>query len=152
MKNIDYSASAVKMVNPPEIKVLLGELQKLKADMLILNEQAEKLIPQDLKDRMSICSKYISEKEADVKLAIDIFGSYQDLEQGQYAVKQRKVSKSYNAEKFEAIYPQYSPAVIIKAVDTTKLNGLIKGGLLTENYLKTLDIIHESESFAYVIR
>ena len=152
MKNIDYSASAVKMVNPPEIKVLLGELQKLKADMLILNEQAEKLIPQDLKDRMSICSKYISEKEAGVKLAIDIFGSYQDLEQGQYAVKQRKVSKSYNAEKFEAIYPQYSPAVIIKAVDTTKLNGLLKGGLINDWELKEKGVLKETESFAYIIK
>ena len=152
MKNTDYSASAVKMVNPPEIKILLGELQKLKADMLILNEQVDALIPQELRDRIEICQKWIIEKELDIRLAVDMFGSYQDLEQGQYAIKQRKISKSYDAQKFEAIYPQYSPAVIIKAVDTTKLNGLIKGGLITNDELILHAITKETESFAYIIK
>ena len=152
MKNIDYSASAVKMVNPPETHTLLGELKNLKADLLVLNEQVDALIPQELRDRIEICQKWIIEKEVDIRLAVDMFGSYQDLDKGWYAIKQRKVSKSYNAEKFEAIYPQYSPAVIIKAVDTTKLNGLIKGGLITNDELILHAITKETESFAYIIK
>ena len=152
MKNTDYSASAVKMVNPPETHTLLGELKNLKADLLVLNEQVDALIPQELRDRIEICQKWIIEKEVDIRLAVDMFGSYQDLDKGWYAVKQRKVSKSYNAEKFEAIYPQYSPAVIIKAVDTTKLNGLIKGGLITNDELILHAITKETESFAYIIK
>ena len=152
MKNIDYSASAVKMVNPPETHTLLGELKNLKADILVLNEQVDALIPQELRDRIEICQKRIIEKEVDIRLAVDMFGSYQDLDKGWYAVKQRKISKSYNAEKFEAIYPQYSPAVIIKAVDTTKLNGLIKGGLITNDELILHAITKETESFAYIIK
>ena len=81
-----------------------------------------------------------------------MYGSYQDLDKGWYAVKQRKVSKSYNAEAFEKTYPQFAPAVIIKTVDTTKLNGLIKGGLLAEDDLVDVHIIKESESFAYIIK
>ena len=152
MKNTDYSASAVKLCNPESIGFLLAQYHAELAAIQTLNDEIQKLIPKELTDKIAEYQKSHSECEVELRKVIEEQGSYQDLEKGWYAVKQRKVSKSYNAEKFEAIYPQYSPAVIIKAVDTTKLNGLIKGGLLTENYLKTLDIIHESESFAYVIR
>jgi hypothetical protein len=151
-KNTDYSASAVNLVNPIETKELLEELQKMKANQLILKEQVDKLIPQELKDRMEINLKWMVEQETRIRLSIDTFGSFQDLEDGWYAVKQRKVSKSYNAEAFEKIYPQYTPAIIIKAVDTTKLTGLIKGGLLDEAGLKNNGVIKESESFAYIIK
>ena len=151
-KNTDYSASAVNLINPPETHTLLKELKRLKFDLLVLNEQVDALIPEELRDRREICQKWISEKESDIKLACDMYGSYQDLDKGWYAVKQRKVSKSYNAEAFEKTYPQFAPAVIIKTVDTTKLNGLIKGGLLAEDDLVDFYIIKESEWFAYIIK
>ena len=152
MKNTDYSASAVKMVNPPETHTLLGELKNLKADLLVLNEQVDALIPQELRDRIEICQKWIIEKEVDIRLAVDMFGSYQDLDKGWYAVKQRKVSKSYDAQKFKSIYPSFTPVVIIEAVNEKALSGLIKGGLLTEDELEVHDIVKKSESFAYIIK
>ena len=151
-KNTDYSASAVNLKNPQEVLVEMVKLKGLYDNLLVLQNQLETYIPKELKDRIEICQKYISEQNAQVRLSVDTFGSYQDLEQGWYAVKQRKVSKSYNAEAFEKTYPQFAPAVIIKAVDTTKLNGLIKGGLIDEPLLKGSGIIKESESFAYIIK
>jgi hypothetical protein len=151
-KNTDYSASAVNLINPPETHTLLEELKRLKVDLLVLNEQVDALIPQELRDRREICQKWISEKESDIKLACDMYGSYQDLDKGWYAVKQRKVSKSYNAGLFRTFFPDFSPAVIIETIDTTKLNGLLKGGLLTEDGLKRSGIQEEKEWFAYIIK
>ena len=71
---------------------------------------------------------------------------------GWYALKQRKVSKSYKPEPFEKAYPQFAPAVIIKAIDTSKLTGLIKGGLVNEAQLEADGVLVCTESFAYIIR
>ena len=164
MKNTDYSASAVKLCNPESIGFLLAQYHAELAAIQTLNDEIQKLIPKELTDKIAEYQKSHSECEVELRKVIEEQGSYQDLEKGWYAVKQRKVSKSYNAEAFEKTYPQYAPAIIIKAVDTTKLNGLLKGGLITEQDLRKRmpafaedtvgndPIMHESESFAYIIK
>ena len=164
MKNTDYSASAVKMVNPPEIQSMLETYHLTANRVKELQTKIDALIPQNLKDELNAEVLMMGAEVDSIKDVINQLGSYQDLDKGWYAVKQRKVSKSYNAEAFEKTYPQYAPAIIIKAVDTTKLNGLLKGGLITEQDLRKRmpafaedtvgndPIMHESESFAYIIK
>jgi hypothetical protein len=153
-KNTDYSASAVNLCNPPEVgEVLRGQIAR-QLTLKQLKQQADDCVPEELRQKIQALGDEIVKENDGLREYIDTFGSYQDLELGIYAVKQRTVSKSYNAVAFERIYPQYAPAVIIKAVDTTKLNGLIKGGLLNEDDLKHPDmgVIKETESYRYIIK
>ncbi len=151
-KNTDYSASAVKLCNPPEVEGLLRELQNEQTALNQLQNQADASIPEAIKVSISATQVRVEILSKNIRQAIDDFGSFQNVDKGSYAVKQRKLSKSYNAESFEKTYPQFSPAVIIKAVDTTKLNGLLKGGLLDEARLEADGVLKISESFAYIIR
>lgn len=151
-RNTNYESSAVNLNNPPEVKELLEGLLAERQVLSIMVENAQCYIPKEIKDQINRQTEKLAELDALVKGAIELHGSYQDTESGHYALKQRKVSVSYNAERFEYLYPQYSPAIIIKAVDATKLKGLIKGGLLTDEALKAGDVAKESESFVYIIR
>ncbi len=148
----DYSASAVNLCNPETVEVLITALSNITELRNALEEKAQALIPDEIKENLKKADDKITELQQQIKEAVDTHGSFQDLAIGWYAVKQRKVSKSYDASLLETAYPQYAPAVIIKAVDTTKLTGLIKGGLLDEAQLKAGNIIQEKESFAYVIK
>jgi len=148
-KNTDYSASAVNLKNPIEvseaiskIKDLQNELDNLDATMHAYPEYQQMIEKQQ---EMAIRRK-------ETETLIECFGSYQDVDKGWYGVKQRAITKSYNAGLFESCFPEFAPAVIIKAVDTVKLNGLLKGGLLTEEGLKRANILEEKESFRFIIK
>lgn len=153
-KNIDYSASAVNLTNDYHLVDLMRRLGDHEQKLHALQNTAQSLIPDDLKESIRCTEEMVKNFYDDVRQAIGEFGSYQDVEHGVYALKQRKVSVSYDAARFEYLYPQYAPAIIVKAVDAAKLKGLIKGGLLNEEDLKHPDvgIVKETESFAYVIR
>jgi len=95
----------------------------------------------------------ISDTKAQIRAMIDALGSYQDLKAGHYALKYRRVSKEYHADKFAGNpYDQYRPAVIAEAINVQALNGLIKGKLLDEADLIQHGIITEKENFAIVIK
>lgn len=153
MTNIDYSKSAVNLNNPitiqPMLELLKGAQATLEERRAELKEKNKELMA-EIERRETEISNLITE----IKLEIDRAGSYQDLTNGFYAVKQRKVSYSYDPSRFETKYPEFAPAVIQKAVNAVKLNGLIKGGLLKMEDLLHPDIqvAKESESFAYIIK
>ncbi|MFH0769431.1 MAG: hypothetical protein V1932_07725 [Chloroflexota bacterium] len=151
-RNTDYSASAINLVNPPEVKDCLIELDRLQRQLVSLCDERDALIPSHLREAIAFYQKGIAEQTEGIRGFIDTFGSYQDTVNGVYAVKQRKVSKSYSAEPFEKCYPQFAPAVIIKAVNEKTLIGLIKGGLLEEARLEADGILKCTESFAYIIK
>ena len=151
-KNTDYSASAVKLCNPPEVEGLLLDLQNEQTSVEQLKNQANALIPDELKVKIGQAEFTVAKLSTEIRRVIDKEGSYQDIEVGWYALKQRKVSKSYKAEPFEKNYPQFAPAVIIKAIDTAKLTGLIKGGLINEGQLEADGVLVCTESFAYIIK
>ena len=152
--NTDYSASAVNLTNPPEVVSAMNEyisfvsyIANLKAQLEAYPEWEElKKAEQRLADH----NKYI-------KTLIDEFGSYQNVGKGEYALKQRRVSLSYDVSLFKDAFPQFAPAVIREIVDISKLNGLIKGGLINQDDLTKptpsgLKITTETESYAYIIR
>jgi len=155
-KNTDYSASAVNLTNHMEVFNAISRIKVMQSDIEMLDAtlhaypEYEQMV--EKQQEMAVLRK-------EAEQLIEQYGSYQDTEKGWYGVKQRKVSVSYNAGIFEGKYPQFAPAVIIKAVDTTKLKGLIKGGLITEEELRQswdgkggASVVTETESFAYIIK
>lgn len=146
----DYSDSAVNLCNPPDIGVKLAELASRKAEATMFEgELADNKSWKLLKE----AEQAISDTQAQIRAMIDALGSYQDLKAGHYALKYRRVSKEYHAEKFVGNpFDQYRPAVIAEAINVGALNGLIKGKLLTETDLKLLGVITEKENFAVVIK
>ena len=153
-KNIDYSASAVNLTNPVQLQVDLRALDGLAKQIEELQAKMDACIPQELITSMDSLQTQRRACEVGLRSDIESYGSFQDLSLGWYAVKQRKVSVSYDAARFKFLYPQYALAVIIESVDTAKLKGLLKGGLLREEDLKHPDvaIAKESESFAYIVK
>jgi len=152
MKNTDYSASAVNLKNDINLAIDLQAYHGLSDQIKELQIKIDAAIPQEMKDQLSSWQTQLNACGEAVRTDIEQYGSYQDLDKGWYAVKQRKISKSYNAGLFRTYFPEFAPAVIIEAIDTTKLNGLIKGGLLNEEGLKRVSILEEKESFSIIIK
>lgn len=151
-KNTDYSKSAVALLNPQVVEISLIQLNNFQRRLNEVNEAMTAAIPQNLKDEAQQLTDLIGNINKVIREQIESNGSYQNLDQGWYAVKQKKVSKSYDARVFKLAYPQYSPAVVIETIDTAKLTGLIKGGLITEDDLKTNGVVTETESYSYIIK
>jgi hypothetical protein len=151
-KNTDYTASAVNLKNNINLAIDMKAFRGLSAQIEELKKKMDEFIPLEMKASLESLECQLNACYAGIKTDIDQYGSYQNVEDGIYAVKQSKKSKSYKAEPFEKTYPQFAPAVIIKAVDTTKLNGLIKGGLLDEARLEADGILTITETYAYIIK
>jgi hypothetical protein len=153
-KNTDYSASAENLTNPLELELDLRAIKGLGNQIAELQTKIDSLIPIEMKDLMTSLQVQLNAATQGAKSDIDTYGSYQDLVNGMYAVKQRKVSVSYNPERFKRLYPQFAPAVIIETVDTTKLDGLIKGGLIDAESLKhpNVRIASEKVSYVYIVK
>jgi hypothetical protein len=151
-KNTDYSQSALMLTNPPAVEVALMELLTKQQVLDDLKAQAAALIPQELTDRIAQAATAVAEKNAEVRQAIDNFGSYQNLTTGWYALKQVKVKREYLAEPFIENFPKFAPAVIEQTVNVKALDGLVKGHLITEDDLKGAGVINESKSYAYIIK
>lgn len=151
-KNMDYSKSAVNLTNPGELIPQLAVLLALKGSKEVITQEIQEAIPKELNQKLLDITAEIAKVEETIKETIEKFGSFQNVEKGVYALKQRKVSRSYDAGVFKLAYPTYAPAVIVETVDTVKLGGLIKGGLITEESLKINGVVEEKESFQYIIK
>ncbi len=152
--NPDYSASVVNLRNPQEVYALLVELYAAQANVSSLDATLRAMPEyEDMKRFEKKVADLIAELKGTAERPgmIDALGSYQDVENGHYALKQRKVSKWYDAKRFKANYPQY-PSAILETMNLPVLEGLIKGGLLTEQDLDTHQVIKREETFAYIIK
>lgn len=148
-KPVDYTNSAENLCNPEEIGTKLVELSYLKGKQ----RQAEQILAdmttyKELQETL----KLISDTIAQIKDMVDAQGSYQNLEEQLYAVKYRRISKSYRAQPFIENYPKYAPAVIVQSIDVKILDSLLKGGLLNIEDLKDKGVVEEIVSFAYYVR
>jgi len=150
-KNTDYTNSAENLCNPGEVMDLLVQFhaeQAIKATLEgKLREQCSELV-----DGIAKSEEVISQIQKQIKEAIDQFGSYQDLESGEYAVKYRRMSKSYDVGAFKRNYPDFVPAVVTETLNVKAIEGLIKGKLLSEEALKLNKILSESPTYAFYIR
>ncbi len=151
-KNTDYSASAVNLTNDYHLSDLTHRLMDNEQKLCALRNKVESLIPDDLKESIRCTEEMIKNFYDDIRLAIGEYGSYQDVEHGVYALKQRKVSVSYDPKQLRFKHPKEAELVIEESVNATKINGLIKGGLLNQADLKLEGVTKETESFAYIIK
>jgi hypothetical protein len=149
-KNMDYSASAVNLINPLVVGAALDVLHGYQTDLNIVEQDIVNAVPPELLQKKNEIQKFIEGQNQVIRGMVDSFGSFQDLESGYYAVKQRRMTRSYDAEKFELYFPNFAPAILTKSVNVPALQGLIKGKLLTEESI--LPIIKETETFAYIIK
>mgnify|MGYP001616783495 CR=1 FL=1 len=148
-KNPDYSNSAVNLCNPPEIGRKLMDYQDCQAKVRTLEANLQ-AIPefQDLQD----CQKKLAELNAQIRSMVDAQGSYQDIDNGFYAVKYVRKSKVYSVEPFKEHYPKYVPAVVVETINVKALEGLVKGGLIPEADLEMYKVFTTDISYAYVVR
>ena len=147
-KNPDYSASAVNLCNPLEVgpKLMQYQVYQAKVRTLEANLQA---IPEF--QELQACQKEIADLNAQLRGMIDAQGSYQDIEQGFYALKYRRESINYRPE----LVRQYAPSkvasfVLIESVDSKALDALVKAGQLTPEVARQCGEV--KESYAYIIR
>ena len=147
----DYSKSAVKLCNPPEVKTLLEKLKfeqaKLTQLEVELRESNGKLMGKIAGQTAEVTGLQLAIREA-----VEEHGSYQDIENERYAVKFARVSKSYHIEPFKQYYPKESPMVVTEAINVEALKGLMKGKILDEETLKRQKVITETESFVFYVR
>jgi len=152
-KGPDYSASAVELCNPPKVKELLDKLHLLQS---IKNDLLEQLKAQsaELMTQMQDTDKAIIDTIANVKSTVDALGSYQDIEAGDYAIKQEKKTKQYHVDKFKSYsqFEPYAPAVIQESINVKALEGLVKGRLIADEDLRNTGVITESVSYSYIVR
>ncbi len=150
-KNPDYSGSAVNLSNPPQVIGLLKELHLRQDKVTQLTDKTKEYIPQELINQIAEATSQCKELQEALRKAIDEFGSYQDSDKGEYALKQKRESIIYKPE----LVRQYAPSkvasfVLVESVDTKALDALVKAGQLTAVEARQCGEI--KESFAYIIR
>jgi len=150
-KNIDYTQSAEQLTNPESVRLLLVKRLGLNSKLAELQEELE-VQNASLLTEIDALRTELAINETAIKNTILDDGGYQDVDAGLYALRQKRVSVTYDPGLFKTVYPMYAPAVIKEVVDVDKLNGLLKGGLLTRTGLLDFSISTEKPSFAFIIR
>ena len=150
-KNPDYAASAVMLTNPPQVYGDLVLIRQCNAAITELRARMDTYVPQDLKDSLSSFERQLEAANKDIRIGIDLYGSYQDPDKGEYAIKQKRESIIYKPE----LVRQYAPSkvasfVIIESVDSKGLDALLKAGLITPEVARQCGEV--KESFAYIVR
>jgi hypothetical protein len=150
-KNTDFSSSAVNLTNPPEVKEVLYAQVKRVTDLDALRDRADAFIPDELKEMILKLESEIGVEDKSIRGFIDTFGSYQDLELGRYALKQRRESVTYKPELARKILPgNLASFAIMEVVDVKAIEGLVKGKIITPEQAKACGEVHES--YAYIIK
>ncbi len=152
-KNKDYTESAVNLTNNVTVKELLDSLHVYERNEAEIQQRIKASIPQELIDQVTAVQDRIRTLTDELKKTIDERGSFQDVEKGEYAVKQRICHVDYDAEAFEKHFSGHAPSVIdtVKVIDKVALKGLIKAGKLTNDGLRRALVITETETFRYII-
>jgi len=150
-KNPDYTQSAWKLTNSEVVAGLMLELRQVQAQIAITNEEIKNSIPSELTFKLDGLQGRLSGLDKDIRQAIDQHGSYQDFDNGIYAVKQRRESITYQPMLVRRLLPEnVASLVLVESVDTKKLDGLIKGGIVTQEQAKACGEV--KETYAYIIK
>lgn len=147
--NPNYAETAYQLNNSPTVKEALDAYHTCHALTEEALRELEKLpVYQQYQDAIGVedAAKNL------VRDAIDQYGSYQDVEAGEYAVRQVRHKKDYHAEPFMENFPKYAPAVIEQTVNEHALMGLVKGKLIEEDELVSNGVITTSETYAYIVK
>ena len=150
-KNPDYAASAVMLTNPPQVEALLIKFRNEGNALSSISALINEAIPQTLKDQRDSIEKRHIETAEELHKAIDEFGSFQNPDKGEYALKQRRESIIYQPALVRQYLPvQYHPVLMVESVNTKALEGLLKGNLITPVQARQCGEV--KESFAYIVK
>ncbi|OBW62614.1 MAG: hypothetical protein A9183_06900 [Dehalococcoides mccartyi] len=139
--NPDYSESAFNLTNKAELAEMLNQRRYMEARILGAKTAAG----------LPVMEQELADLDIKVRQAIDTLGSYQDVENGKYAVKQRRQSIIYSPDKVREYLGKYAPAIIDEHVNEKVLTSLIKGGQVSDEIVPQL-VEDTRETFAYIIR
>ena len=147
MTNKDYSASAVNLCNPPELKLSLEHRQSFISHIGNLKALLE-AYPEW--EELKQAEQRLADLDESIRGLIDQHGSYQDLEKGEYALKQRRESIIYKPE----LVRQYAPPrvasfVLVESVDSKALDALVKVGQIESEVARQCGEV--KETFAFII-
>jgi len=148
----DFTESAVKLVNPPEVKQLLQQLSAEQAELEVVTKEMEAIVPSELIEKASLQSKRVADLQTAIREAVEEHGSYQDTENERYAVKYARRSKVYNLIPFKKKFLKFVELCVQETIDVRALEGQIKGKLITEAELEKAKVLEYSESFAFYVR
>ena len=133
----DYSNTAIALKNPPEVLELLKQwaVYRTHHQDCVRDASETPEAKRSLEAAEEMLKAY-----ARVKAAIDQQGSYQDVGFGLYALKQQRVSTSYDPELVRKHIPDFT-AIIEEHVASDKIKGLLRGKLITEEQLADCEVI-----------
>lgn len=146
-KNNDYSQSAVNLCNPTEVSQMMENRRTIVENLNRMEQEIKEL---ELYRLIEATRESIIALDEDIKKVIEEHGSFQDVEAGVYALKQRRVSVTYMPGLARENIPEYAAAVIEEVVNKQKVGGLLKGGLITQEQADAMSEI--TESFAFIIK
>lgn len=92
----------------------------------------------------------LAEVDARIKQTIDTEGSFQDITNGLYAIKQERKSIKYSPVLVEQYCPEFALAVIDRHVNNEKLLKLASSGLITQDTMRKV-IGDEKITYAFFI-
>lgn len=146
-KNPDYTESAVSLTNSPELRdmLMVRKERKVFADELeeVLHETREwKAVQQVMADA--------NELDGRIKETIDRLGGFQDIDDGLYALRQRRLSLTYIPKLVRTILPKFAEALIEEVVNKEAMGGLLKGRLVSEEQSEAC--AERTENLAYIIK
>lgn len=157
-KNPDYTNSAENLSNPDEVKILLDKLHQHQGHLSSYEDElhnANKVIVSNIDAEKEAITQVV----ANLRVAIEKFGSYQDIESGEYAVKYRRMKSSYCVEAFKELFPKYVSAVVEETINVKALEGMVKGKLINEEELTAKvapvyrhPVISQETQYAFFIR
>ncbi|MEQ4489697.1 MAG: hypothetical protein AAC990_04960 [Dehalococcoides mccartyi] len=140
--NPDYSESAFNLTNSAELSEMLNQRRYM--EVRIVGARTMAGLPAMEQDLAALDNK--------IKQLIDTLGSFQDVETGRYAVKQRRQSIIYSPAKIREYLPaKYAEAVIDEHVNEKVLTSLIKGGQISDEIVPQLSA-DTRETYAYIIQ
>ncbi len=146
----DFTNSAVKLCNPPEIGEKLIILSEVQAQVKVLEESLKENKAYKLLKAMEL---QVADTIEAIKGMVDARGSYQDTESERYAVKYTRKTAVYgNLPSFKKNFPKFVELCIKETIDVQALKGQVKGKLITEEELEKYKVLKYETGYAFYVR
>ena len=146
-KNPDYTKSAVSLTNSPELRDMLMVRQQKAGDFNALKEVLERT---DESKALKVAGDALHDLDAQIKEAMTRLGGFQNIEQGLYALWQRRLTITYIPKLVRSILPKLAEALIEEVVNKEVMDGMLKGGVVTETQAQTCS--EEKENLVPIIK
>jgi hypothetical protein len=151
-KNTNYEASAVNLTDSPVTIDAYTQYRNAVESLSKASRAIDDAVPVELIKIRDAASTWVDDCFKNVKATIEKYGGFQNLQDGHYALQQRRVSKEYHAGVLEVEYPQLTSDVLVTAINVPALEAIIKRGAVTEEELKKTGVITTKESLAFIIK